>query len=86
MGASLVARAMNANVSYPAFNPKARRELKASARDQLRAQTEHLAWGTYLSALRLQKAEPGPISTAIRNATYQAWKQVFMAEDSGAQP
>ncbi len=58
----------------------------ATATARLREQSEHLAWLAYVRTLALQEAEPGRVTTIIRNATYDVWKRVYLAEDDGGQP
>ena len=55
---------------------------EAAAQARLHAQTERLAWGAYLRALRLQEDEPGPVTLIIRNAIFQVWKQTFLGQAS----
>ena len=47
---------------------------------QLQRQTERLAWGTYLRALRLQEDEPGATSDLIRHITFKFWERAFLEE------
>ena len=52
-----------------------------AAQARLHTQTEHLVWGAYLRALRLQRAEPGPETAIIRGAVFKVWEQAFLAGD-----
>ena len=54
----------------------------APAIARLRKHAERLAWIAYLRALRLQRAEPGPTSTIIRDTTFKVWEQTFLGQSS----
>ena len=36
-------------------------------------------WLAYVRALALQEAEPGPVTTIVRNATFKVWERTFLA-------
>ncbi len=50
-----------------------------AAQARLHAHVERATWLAYLRTLALQQAEPGPITTIIRNSVYTAWARAFLA-------